>query len=107
MEEWTKYVHDTLLLLEGLVACHACIIRIPHPDSVLWLNFSHIACFVCVFIFMKRVGMVIRCEGVLFTGKQMCQTFSVMIPSEMMVYDGFLIFGFCFSFCCCVFIYLI
>ena len=42
--------------------------------------------------------MVIRCEGVFFfftfTGKQMCQTFSVMIPSEMMVYDGFFIFGF-------------
>ena len=23
VEEWTKYVHDTLSLLEGLVACHA------------------------------------------------------------------------------------
>lgn len=56
--------------------------------------------------------MVIRCEGGLFffffftfTGKQMCQTFSVMIPSEMMVYDGFFIFGF-LSLFCCVSIYL-
>ena len=23
VKEWTKYVHDTLSLLEGLVACHA------------------------------------------------------------------------------------
>lgn len=49
--EWTKYVHDTLLLLEGLVACHACIIRIPHPDSVLWLNFSLILLVLFAFSF--------------------------------------------------------
>lgn len=90
VEEWT--VDDTLAT--GRSGRLPCIIRIPHSDTVLWLSFSYFFA-VLFFLFVFSCSSQPQRRGSVFTGKQMCQTFSAMIPSEMMVYDGFFfLFGF-------------